>query len=57
MPNWWLQWAARIARILAEWWLRARSGEGAAPPEHHAEPDPDAQNQPASAPGADTYPC
>ena len=26
MPNWWLQWAERIAVILAEWWLRSRAG-------------------------------
>lgn len=25
MPNWWLVWAEHLARVLAEWWVRARS--------------------------------
>jgi hypothetical protein len=25
MPNWWLIWAEHLARVLAEWWARARA--------------------------------
>jgi hypothetical protein len=34
MPNWWLPWAERIARVLAEAWLRTRpaGGNETAPP-------------------------
>ncbi len=53
MSNWWLQWAERIALVLAEWWMRSKSGEGeapdAVPPAPHAEPDQDAP----PGPGAD----
>jgi hypothetical protein len=48
MPNWWLQWAERIAFVLAEWWLRSRpgtagKGPGTPPADPPAElPHPDA---------------
>ena len=52
MPNWWMQWAERIALVLAELWTRSRSddaggaGPGAAPPDHPANPSPDAPDAP-----------
>jgi hypothetical protein len=32
MPNWWLQWAERIALVLAEWWMRSGADGASAPP-------------------------
>ena len=57
MPNWWTQWAERLALILAEWWRRPRSGgagesPGAAQPDHHTKPDLEVPNLPP-APDAD----
>lgn len=48
MPNWWQQWAERIALILAEWWVRSRGGSpGSAPPDGRAGDTPDAPRPPA----------
>jgi len=27
MPNWWLIWAEHLAKVLADWWVRAGSTE------------------------------
>lgn len=54
MSTWWLPWAERIARVLAEAWLRARPAgdlEPAPPPPPGADPAPDAPPPPAWAPG------
>jgi hypothetical protein len=53
MPNWWLPWAERIARVLAEVWLQSRPAGGGGPAPPHppgADPAPDAP-PPAGAPG------
>jgi hypothetical protein len=53
MSNWWLQWAERIALLLAEWWLRARpngGGQDTAPEERPAEPRPDGSEPDAETP-------
>lgn len=57
MPNWWLIWAERIARVLAEAWLRSRPTGGtvpAAPADRDADLDPGAPV--ADAPFADPAP-
>lgn len=46
MLNWWLYWAERLAVVLAEVWLRAKSGAGGSP----AAPPPD--GAPTPVPGA-----
>jgi hypothetical protein len=48
MPNWWQQWAERIALILAEWWVESRGGSpGSAPPDGRVSDTPDAPQPPA----------
>ncbi len=57
MPNWWLQWAERIAQVLAERWacsLAARRCEGPEDRPAATEPEPEPGPRPASAPGPDT---
>jgi len=51
MPNWWLPWAERIARVLAEAWLRSRpAGDNeSAPPAAH--PTSNGAPPPAGVPG------
>jgi hypothetical protein len=49
MPNWWMQWAERIALVLAELWTRssaAGTGPGAAPADRPASSSPDAPDAP-----------
>ena len=49
MPNWWMQWAERIALVLAELWARSRAagtGPRAVPPDHPVNSSPDAPDAP-----------
>ncbi|MBA4191837.1 MAG: hypothetical protein C0467_27980 [Planctomycetaceae bacterium] len=59
MPNWWTQWAERIAPVLAEWWVRSRPGGASAapdlPPPDHDNPASEASS-PAPAPDPDVPP-
>lgn len=56
MPNWWLQWAERIALVLAERWLQSSSNVRREGPEgRHADSDPGAPTPgPAPAPDVTT---
>jgi hypothetical protein len=59
MPNWWLPWAERIARVLAEAWLRSQPSRGpdpAVPADPAANPEPGTPAQSAAPPVGDTAP-
>lgn len=55
MPNWWLPWAERIARVLAEAWLRSRPADDNEPAPPAADPASSGAPPPAGAPGC--TPC
>ncbi len=59
MPNWWLPWAERIARVLAEAWLRAQAARGpdpGAPADGLANPGPGVSAPAVPAPAPDPAP-
>lgn len=54
MSNWWLQWAERIALVLAEEWLRSKLVRGQEPLRSDPHPNPDPS--PKKEGGAEPHP-